>query len=46
MKCSICQKEMNISERLTEFEGKRCHVECKKRFEKEWRKSKGLDRNY
>lgn len=46
MKCSVCQKEMNISEGLTEFNGKRCHIECKKQYEKDWREEKGLDHKY
>ncbi|MCV0431533.1 hypothetical protein [Nitrosopumilus sp.] len=45
MKCCICQKDMNISEGITELEGKKCHVSCKKQNEIEWRKTKGLERN-
>ncbi|WP_299291130.1 hypothetical protein [Nitrosopumilus sp.] len=36
---------MSISDGMSEFEGKRCHKSCKESFEKEWRKTKGLDRN-
>ncbi|WP_179360270.1 hypothetical protein [Nitrosopumilus cobalaminigenes] len=43
MICSICKKEMHLSEGLTEFDNKRCHVSCKENFEKEWRKKQGLE---
>ena len=43
MKCIICQKEMNISEGLTELNGQKCHIVCKEKSETEWRKQKGLD---
>ena len=42
MKCSICKKEMNISEGITEHNEKRCHVLCKKQYDESWRKAKGL----
>ena len=44
MNCSICDKEMSISDGLTEFNGKRCHVDCKKQMNDQWRKIQGLDR--
>ncbi len=43
MMCSICQKEMNFSEGITERDGQKCHVLCKEQYEKSWRKAKGLE---
>ncbi len=34
---------MSISEMLTEIDGQRCHESCKDDWEKQWRKTKGLD---
>ena len=44
MICSVCKKEMHISEGLTIFDNKRCHILCKKNFEADWRKKQGIDR--
>ena len=41
--CSICKKVMVISEIVTVFDGKRCHVECKEEWIKKWRKIKKLE---
>ncbi len=35
---------MSIFEVITEIDGKKCHVNCKEQWEKQWRKKKGLDR--
>jgi len=35
---------MSLSEGVTEIEGKRCHIFCKKEMERKWRKDKGLER--
>ena len=43
MICSICKKEMRLSEGITEMDNQRCHVSCKEQFTKQWRKDKGLD---
>ncbi len=44
MICSICKKEMSISEVLVEIDGKRCHKSCKTQREKQWRKERGLSK--
>jgi hypothetical protein len=46
MKCNLCNKEMSISEGIIESKGNRCHIACKKQYNIELRKVKGLDRNY
>ena len=46
MICNLCGKEMNISEGLTEFDHKRCHISCKENYEKEWRKAKNLNNEF
>jgi hypothetical protein len=46
MNCSICQKKMNLSEGITEHNMQRCHVLCKKQYDKSWRKVKGLNDLY
>jgi hypothetical protein len=33
---------MSIFDGLTEIDGKRCHIVCKKQWEKQWRKIKHL----
>jgi len=33
---------MSISQRLTEMDGKRCHVDCKEKWKKEWKKIKQI----
>ena len=43
MMCSVCQKEMNLSEGITEHDGQKCHVRCKEQYEKSWRKARGLE---
>jgi len=44
MICVICKKDANISEGLTEIEGKKCHISCKEQYHEELRKKQGLDR--
>lgn len=46
MICAICKKEVNISEGLTEINGKKYHISCKEQYDEEWRKKQGLDRKY
>ena len=43
MICSICKKEMSISEGLTEMDSKKCHVSCKEKWKQRWRQSKNID---
>lgn len=37
---------MTISDGIIESKGNRYHISCKKQYDIEWRKAKGLDRNY
>jgi len=46
MKCTLCCQEMIISEGIIESNGNSYHISCKKQHDLEWRKIKGLDRNY
>jgi len=41
--CPFCDIELSISQGLTETDGKRCHVDCKENWKKQWRKIKDLD---
>jgi len=40
--CPLCDLEMSISQRLTEMDGKRCHIDCKDKREKQWKEGKGI----
>jgi transcription elongation factor Elf1 len=46
MKCNLCNKEMSISEGIIDSKDNRYHIACKKQYNIELRKVKGLDHNY
>jgi len=46
MKCNLCNQEMIISDGIIKSKGNRYHIVCKKQHDLEWRKVKGIDRNY
>jgi len=42
--CNLCGKKMSLFARLSESDGKKCHMSCKEHMERQWKKIKDLDR--